>query len=280
MQSLGTRLKIIRYKGVFLRRIIINKQRRIKLEKALNFRQLGGYPSRDGRTVRWGQLYRSGELFWMSPQDRKIVSTLGISTSIDFRSLEEVNSRPNQFEFSNLIQQHTLPLKPGSLRHYYSEVLSGPDAYSKGMEIMGKSYSDLVLKFGAEFKKMFQIILEQEEGAFHFNCAAGKDRTGIAAMLILEALGVEQRSIIRDYRLTALYCNPEESMEQYLSYFRGSTETIDKKGLLPLFSAHVNFLNSAYVAIEQHYSSIQTYLSDVLGLGQPELKALRGRFLI
>ena len=81
-------------------------QRRIILENANNFRDLGGYPATGGRTTSWGKLFRTESLRYLSDTDWKTLEILGVKTLIDLRGENEVQDRPvnapEKFTYKNL----------------------------------------------------------------------------------------------------------------------------------------------------------------------------------
>ena len=248
------------------------------MDGAPNLRQLGGYETIDGRQVNWGKFFRSGELSQLSDADLDIVKTLDIALSMDFRDDSEQLKRPNRFPESWGIQKHSLPISPGGVKHYKATVASSNDTQKTGITAMTKSYGNIVSTYAHRYQQMFELILNQQEGAIHFNCAAGKDRTGIAAVLILEVLGVPSQTILDDYLLTSQYFVPMQELQKYADYF--DSETIDVEGLLPLFSINETYLDNAYAVIDEQYQGMSAYLTDVLKLGNVEIKELRNRYLI
>jgi protein-tyrosine phosphatase len=141
--------------------------RHLKLEGASNFRDVGGYPASDGRSVRWRRIFRSNHLGHLTDADIKIVRGLGVRSAFDFRGTEERTAAVCKIEE---ILVHSLPIEPtvvAALRaRLQARALSSADA-------------PLVI-----------------------HCTAGKDRTGFACALVLHALGVPDAVISEDYLLT------------------------------------------------------------------------------
>ncbi len=66
-------------------------QRHIPLDEAVNFRDLGGYPTADGGRVRWRLVFRADGLTRLSPTDLQVVASLGVGTVLDLRTTGEVD---------------------------------------------------------------------------------------------------------------------------------------------------------------------------------------------
>jgi protein-tyrosine phosphatase len=124
---------------------------------------------------------------------------------------------------------------------------------------------------------MFQEILALEDARFLVHCAAGKDRTGFAAALVLLALGVPRDVVMRDYMLTARYFSPDTEMARLQQKY--GMEHIDADAVRPMLEVHEDYLDRGLVSIEQNYGSVERYLREVLGVGPAELAELRARYL-
>ena len=108
------------------------------------------------------------------------------------------------------------------------------------------------------------------------HCAAGKDRTGFAAAMILLALGVPRELVMRHYMLTAEFFSPHLEIDKLRKKYQME---LDAEAILPMLEVHEDYLSAALNSIESRYSSIESYLSEELGVGGPEQAELRGRYL-
>jgi protein-tyrosine phosphatase len=176
---------------------VIASPRLLPLTGAYNFRDLGGYRTAHGGTTRWKRLYRSDTLHDLTEADLATLSQLGLRTIIDLRSpaeLETTGRGPLQDEdiaylHLSVIQEATSddpvvlpPLAELDLAFVYLMWLnSSPRAFVEALTTLGRP--------------------ESYPAVFH--CAAGKDRTGVLAALVLDILGVERQTIVEDYALTA-----------------------------------------------------------------------------
>ena len=218
-------------------------------EGCFNFRDIGGYPTRDGQTVRWGRYYRAGRQDRMTAEDRARLADLGIRTQIDLRKPEEI------------ADQGRGPLPDMGSDYHNIAVIpdGGTDQLSKlvgDTGISGKRYLGY-LEFGPEsWLKLFEILANAETQPMLLHCTAGKDRAGTAAAMVLMALGVPQETVFEDYLLTNQYWD------------RGGREKpgMDAETVASIFAARPEYLEAAIGAIEGRYGSVHKYLEDHLGL--------------
>jgi protein-tyrosine phosphatase len=124
---------------------------------------------------------------------------------------------------------------------------------------------------------MFSEILAAPDARFLVHCAAGKDRTGFAAAIILLALGVPREVVMRDYLLTARYFQPERELDRLRQKYQ--LEHMVAEAILPMLEVHEDYLGIALQHIDENYGSVEEYLEQALGVGPAELAELRGRYL-
>src|ERR1700759_867944 len=172
--------------------------RRFDLQGASNFRDLGGYATADGHTVRWRQIFRSNHLGHLTETDVGVVRELGVKHAFDFRGTDERRAAVCAVKE---IAVHSLPIEPtvvAALRaRLQARALSSGDA----LDIMRESYRGYVRLNTHSFRELFAHLVNDEVPVV-IHCTAGKDRTGFACALILHALGVPEKTISEDYLLT------------------------------------------------------------------------------
>ena len=198
----------------------------IKFEGANNFRELGGYRAADGRQVKYGLLYRGGNLDLLkSEADHARLASLGLREILDLRSAGESAAHPD-------------PAVPGA---HYQRVCGMCNADGTEMDFSGQGIERLRQEkeafersvghpvhdfewFSALYREMpfrnpayhaLFALLEGRRVPVLFHCSCGKDRTGIGAMLILLALGVSRADALADYMLTNVY--RREIIERFLA---------------------------------------------------------------
>lgn len=168
-------------------------QRVVPLEGCFNFRDLGGYPTEDGRSVRWRQVFRSDALHLLTPNDVvRLRDELRIATIIDLRSTSELQTEGQGSLAAEAVELHHVPLYDGQR----ASTESWPP-----LTTLADRYF-----FLAEFAKapIAQVItaIADAKGPAVYHCAAGKDRTGVVSAVLLSLLGVREEVIVADYTAT------------------------------------------------------------------------------
>jgi len=247
---------------------LVAADRRIDFEGISNFRDLGGYRTASGGRTRWGLLYRADALYGLTPADLELYAELGVGVVIDLRSDMERDERPNP------MASETLPLvfrRAGSTEN----ILTG-ETMEEGERVLARLYLTH-LDLGAE--RIGQILRAMAApGGLPavFHCHAGKDRTGIIAALLLEALGVDRETILDDYELTARY--------RARAHQEGTFRSLVERGLPPEAAAGVLTtprwaMADALEALDSIHGGIDAYLTGPVGLDATELADLRARLV-
>ena len=257
---------------------LLATERRFGMQGTPNFRDFGGYRTADGRQVKWGFLFRSGQLSSLSDQDLDLLASLELDLICDFRRLEEQQSDPSRLPQKRPPRIARLPIVPGSNSRFFEEaetqLQDGPGAM---FDFMGEINREFAEGNSDTYARMFSEILQQDNARFLVHCAAGKDRTGFAAAIILLALGVPRDVVIRDYMLTGRYFTPEKELERLRVKYQ--MEHMDAESIRPMLEVHEDYLERALNVIEQNYESVEHYLEDALGVGPEQLRVLRSRYL-
>jgi protein-tyrosine phosphatase len=170
--------------------------RLVALEAVHNFRDLGGYATADGRTTLWRTLYRADGLYRLTPADVTALEPLGLRTVIDLRSDSELDERGRFPVDAHPVVFHHLPIVDKTWAH-----LDAPD-YDRDEDFLIWAYQDMLAIGAPRFAAAFEVLAEPGALPAVFHCAAGKDRTGLLAALLLGSLGVSHDDIVADYALT------------------------------------------------------------------------------
>ncbi|MBC5582033.1 tyrosine-protein phosphatase [Anaerofilum sp. BX8] len=257
----------------------VTAPRDLGFESVRNFRELGGYPAADGRRVRWGRFYRSARLGGITPEEKQRFAQLGIRVVLDLRSDGEIAQMPDpvfegseQKVISALIQKNKqqVNLDPSVLFTFSPEEMLEDDA------AFTERYRQM--PFDNEAYHYLFDKLEKGETPVLFHCTAGKDRTGVAAMLILLALGVSWETIKEDYMLTNLFCGDilDEVLDKY--YKPGQPEHV-RHFLTCIAGVELRNLEAAYESVLARYGDVQRYFSEEFGLQGARMERLRDRYL-
>src|SRR6266849_3212445 len=240
--------------------------RHLNLSGASNFRDLGGYPGRDSRIVRWRQIFRSNHLGHLTKPDIDVLRPLGLKSAFDFRGTEErVAATCGLAE----IAVHSLPIEPTVVAALRAR-LAGGIALSPAdaLDVMRDSYRNYVRYNTPSFRALFAHLLE-DRAPLVIHCTAGEDRTGFACALILHSLGVPDDLIAEDYLLTNRFYRRDPS---------ASSDLPDEVRQV-LARVEASFLAAAFDAIRADYGDLENYLGDGLGLGDGERARLQARYL-
>ncbi|TGD71316.1 tyrosine-protein phosphatase [Mangrovimicrobium sediminis] len=255
-------------------------ERALSVGGGMNLRDLGGYRTGDGRQVRWGKLYRSGKLSIATQSGMDYLSSLGLKVNCDFRVARDftgaTNTLPDEVEALNL------PVDAGSFSTFFKTITQEQLNEAAMVETMREVNRQLVTQYQDEYRQMFAALLALEDGGFLVNCTAGKDRTGYAAALILHALGVPRETIVHDYLLSARYFSIDPNAVDHAAmaskYPPEVLAILKSDATKPLGEVRSDYLEAAFSAMEAASGSVERYLEEVLGVGEPERAVLRERY--
>ena len=251
-------------------------ERRLVLRGTPNFRDFGGYPTADGRRVRRGRLFRSGQLAQLTDDDLRALQRLQLDIVCDFRREDEQRLAPNRLPTERPPRTVSLPITPGSNEAVFASGaldLGGRQAMFEFMVAINRDFAE---NQGAAFGSMFRELLEQPDARSLVHCAAGKDRTGFAAAIVLLVLGVSREHVMEDYLLTRRYFLPADEIDRLRRKY-GLVGVADE-AILPMLEVHPEYLQRALQSIDD-YGDFDSYLRAVLGPGKAECEELRRRYL-
>jgi protein-tyrosine phosphatase len=240
--------------------------RHFNLAGASNFRDLGGYPAKDGRTLRWRQIFRSNHLGHLTAADIAVLRGLGLKSAFDFRGAEERAAAVCGLEE---IAVHSLPIEPTVVAELRGRLATGRTLSSAAaLEVMRDSYRGYVRHSTQKFRALFAHLLE-DRAPLVIHCTAGKDRTGFACALILHALGVPHDLIAEDYLLTNRFYRRDPA----------ASPDLPEEVRQALASVEASFLAAAFEVISADYGDLERYLGEGLGLRNGERERLQARYL-
>ncbi len=256
--------------------------KRIELDGAPNTRDLGGIITADGREIRHGLLFRSGDLSALSDNDIKTLEEFGITLIVDLRTETERIGAPDKplsgARMLNLqvVEEEILGITRNSDNSVYAMIETLKDTSFDIISLMTKMYETIINSEAAvkAYSNFFKEILANESGAVLWHCSAGKDRAGMATAFLLMALGVPRETIIEDYLLTNSYAGKRLLDEIKLK--TDDAEVIKKAEIM--LSVHRDYIESVYRVIDERGGEAK-FLSECLGLGEDEIKTLKERYL-
>ena len=250
--------------------------RQVPLKGGYNFRDLGGYTGAGGKTVRWGMLFRSGTMTHLTPGDFAYLKRIGLRTVADFRSVEERQVEPVVWPQGGptvLADDYKIDLNP------MTQSLAHPEVTEQhAVDVMTDGYRTIPYDLASQYRRMFAQLLAGN-APLAFNCSAGKDRTGIAAALILTALGVSRDDVFKDYLLTNRYILDKMTPQSTPSKADEVWGAMSPAATRALAAADRRFLEAMFDAIDKRSGSIDLYLEREIGLSKIDIAALRARYL-
>ena len=263
----------------------------VPLKSIHNARELGGYKTAGGRTVKSGVLLRTASLHGISDEDiYTLTDVFRVEHIIDFRmpmELENAEDRP-----INGAQHHHLNVI--DLSAMDSQDLSQADiskfnlvqmvelSEQVGMQDDNMYIGFLTTETGKKaFSDFFHILLSADpDRAVLWHCTSGKDRTGLAAMLLLSALGAEESVVISDYLLTNEYNRQRiEGTRQFLKA-KGCDDELIEKAIIVFDAVKERFMRNAVAYLKKNYGSVTGYIREELNVSQEEIEQLKEKYLI
>jgi protein-tyrosine phosphatase len=245
--------------------VLDDPRRLVGFDSVHNFRDLGGYLMSDGRRIGWGRLFRADGLYRLSDSDLDIVDALGVRTVVDLRSHAELDQH-GHFPFErHPLSFHHLPIMDATWQR--DEIPSVPDTEQGSIDFLTWAYRDMLDNGADRFAHAFHVLAVPGATPAVFHCAAGKDRTGILAALILGGLGVDHDVIVADYELTAAAMI---RMRAWVEMHR--PEMSSRMGETPSFmlAAHPTAMRNTIEWLVAEHGSIQAYVSSI-GVGRAVL---------
>lgn len=248
----------------------------VDLDGGHNFRDIGGYETSEGRRVRMGLVFRSGSLADLTAEDQDRVARLGIKVICDLRSNRERETRPSRWPESAAVdlwaRDHESSV--GELLH----ALRAPGMTAGGIrERMIDIYRKLPYEQADSYRQLFKRIAEGPLPLM-FHCSAGKDRTGVAAALLLTILGVPRDTIIEDYLLTERFfesCCRMVFRDPTADRFR----EVDSGVWEPMLRAERVYIETMFEILKGNHGSVGAYLRDVLGADETSRAAIRSKLV-
>ena len=229
--------------------------RLVPLQAVHNFRDMGGYKAADGRTTKWRNLFRADGLQRLTPDDIEVLRPLGLRTVIDLRTEAELSD------------YGTFPVDDHPLLFSHQPLMTktwGDGQVEKARRdtvgFLVEKYLEMLDDGRPAVRGTFELLADPASYPAVFHCAAGKDRTGVIAMLILSVVGVPDDMIAHDYALTG------ERMERALAWFRENPSP--KRNFMEnppdaYVTAPVAVMPALLTKVRSRHGSVAGYLRDV-----------------
>ena len=246
---------------------VVTSERIIPLPQLYNFRDLGGYYNEEGKQTRWGKIYRSSSIAHASLQDMAYMNNLGIKTIIDFRNERESFDYPCRYRTEN---SYNLPLRGSRISVFADKILSGQMMRNDVILRLQDAHSFLLENNPDYYIKLFDILLEESNYPLVFYCSLGKDRSGLAAALILLALDISKEQIISDFMLS------NEAIDFYNLFPNAAFAPISiQETMTALYSANRETITYAFENIMKEYDTVDLFFEKEFNLTPKKRERLK-----
>jgi len=252
------------------------------MKSIVNFRDLGEIKVDGGKKVKSKLILRSGALTDLSLQDMTALKDeYNLKYVVDLRASSEIKEKPNvvidgvsyinfdiiadsaQFSTLRNFQDRADKLKPKNTDDHLLSI-----------------YKDFVTTSSAikGFKGLILTLLNEDEGSILFHCAAGKDRTGFGAAVILKILGVSDEDIMADYLLT-IKARKEANAKILEDFKNEGYDEVALEAMAVLFNIKEEYLSNSFATIDEKYGSFDKFVNDILEITQEQIESLKARYL-
>lgn len=226
--------------------------RHVPLEGACNVRDLGGLPTTDGRRTRRGVLYRSDTLAHLSPADHDRLQALALRAIVDLRTADERARAPDRLPENLPLALYNPGFIPRGNVEMFTAINSGQMGAEDAAQAMIGQYRNLTLDHFEEYRTFLSALLAPGQRPLLFHCASGKDRTGIAAAIILLAVDVPRDWIIQDYVISNYQRRPIDLF----------THGAAGPAVEQVMAADPRYIEAALRSMEEAFGSIDDYLAE------------------
>jgi protein-tyrosine phosphatase len=262
-------------------------ERHVALDGQPNFRDLGGYETTDGRTVRWGEVYRSGELPRLSDEDVAKLDELDIRTVVSFLTEKEIDARgPDRLPAGTV--EVPLPMEAGNmgeLAAVASEARRTGDFSKVPPDLNPEIHRRLIVEAREHYSALLREIADPASRPLVFHCSHGIHRTGTASAILLSALGVPWETVREDYLLSTTY--RQEEIDHRLGQLRDlyaetngiPPEDVDTTNMDAFYILQGAYIDAALEQAVEDYGSMEAFIREGLGISDVELARLREQLL-
>lgn len=260
---------------------------KLHLKKTKNMRDMGGFPAADGRKIKHCRLIRSGRLYKLPKSTVKALADMNVDSVIDMRTEKEIEEHtPTILEGVNY---YYIPLvctatpgitAEGSMaRTMLRQSKRIKEEFGTAERYIAQMYEYILFEPGsrAKLKEIFDI-LEREQNCVIFHCNSGKDRTGLLAMLIEGALGVDRELIVEDYMASRRFQLRRRTMQK-IGLFIMPIPLRFKRLLRAMMDTKPQYITDVLDEIDRRYGSITGYLKEGLGVDERQIAALKENYL-
>lgn len=261
--------------------------RHIPLQGQSNLRDLGGYKTGDDRTVKWGEVYRSGRFAKLTDEDVARLADLGIRTVVNLLTLDDIEAY-GEDRLPVGVRQVSLPIDSDAatdLSNQATAALKTGDFSKIPVELNPAIHRLLVHDGKLQYAALLREIADPANRPLVFYCSHGVHRTGTGAAILLSALGVPWEAVREDYLLSNKYRHDE--VQKRLGQLRIMAaskkgipeEQVDMSNMEGFLIQHGSYIDASYDEMVEEYGAVDSYVRDGLGLSEEEIQRLQDELL-
>ncbi|TLV04123.1 tyrosine-protein phosphatase [Dyadobacter luticola] len=245
---------------------LLPARRHVAFENEVNFRDLGGFKTTEGRTLKWGKIYRSDNLSELKTSEFPKFEDLHIKTVFDLRTNQEIEGKEDHLP-AGVTHLHTPTVadEAGQIAGLKKRVIDGGLDEAEARKITTDFYKDAVSVNVDSLRGIIHRILDQNEPVL-YHCSAGKDRTGIVSALILSILHVDRETIMKEY-LMSNYYRAEKNSRTLGKAKAGKIikRKMDLDAITVLITVDESFMQAVFDTIDQRYGGMDNFIKNQLG---------------
>jgi len=249
--------------------------RNIYFKKIDNFRDIGGLPTKDGNTVKWGKIYRSDNLSKLKTSEFNKFNNLNIQTVFDLRTATEIKGKndnlPNGVKYvhASLVEDDA-----DVINQMRGKVLRGEISDEQSVVLMQDLYTSIISDNIPMLRQFINQVLDADAPVL-YHCSAGKDRTGITTVLILSILNVDRQTIINEYLMSDYYRRQRvESILSKAKIAKIVKPHIGLKAIQNFMSVDKRYIQTAFDEIDTKYGGMDNFIRNQLGISDARRKEL------
>lgn len=242
--------------------------RSVTMDSIQNVREIGGYStSQDRKTIRWGKVFRSGQLSALSEWDSIRLDNLHIKTIIDLRGEDELRESPVRYSGANIVN---IPIPIKNLDNVIARIREDKMRKRDGQLFMQDTYLGYVTDYSGQFAKAFDVFMEEDNYPILVNCSMGKDRTGYLTAMLMLALGVPEETVVKDYM-----ASNDNIKIGNLAYMARDLSSDAQETITTLVTVDEGLIDLVLKRIRKEYGSVDKYLTKGLGLTDKKRSTLK-----
>lgn len=227
--------------------------RSVAMDSVQNLRDLGGYTTKNGKTIKWGQVFRSGQLCNLTEWDSIRLDKLHIKTIIDLRTEKESLMYPIRYSNANIVH---VPISIGRMEEAPERVIEDQMKKGDAQVYLEDEYLQFVTDNTSQCNKVLEQFQNKKNYPILICCSFGKDRTGYLTALLLNILGVPKDAIMEDYVASNQTINTKQ-----LNKIVNNLSNDSQESITVFLTANEELLNLAFEKIDKEYGSVEQYIS-------------------